>query len=210
MSNVLCSSARSTSNAEIVPLRQATSRSFGVQNSRDFGNIVSGVFTPVLAKHTKSFRFVDTLSVGVDRIQRNSEPIQRQVESWRQAQITDAHAKLIFYSACVDGKLDAPKSLLSEVHRRTSSRSIRSSRHERCGACRTRSRAPSRSLIRFRSQSDGQAGRLSRTTAQLIRDLRCALLRAEITVHFLPRYHRGIHTLIPNASLRRWNGGLPA
>jgi hypothetical protein len=71
----------------------------------------------VLAKHTKSFNLVDTLSVGVDRIQRNFEPMQRQVESWRQAQITDAQAKLIFYSAFVDGKLDAPKSLLPEVHR---------------------------------------------------------------------------------------------
>src|SRR6267154_4766869 len=78
---------------------------------------VRGRFTPVLAKHTKSFNLVDTLSVGVDRIQRNFEPVQRQVESWRQAQITDAQAKLIFYSAFVDGKLDAPKSLLPDVHR---------------------------------------------------------------------------------------------
>ena len=75
------------------------------------------MFTPVLAKHTRSFNLVDTLSVGVDRIQRNFEPMQRQVESWRQTQITDAQAKLIFYSAFVDGKLDAPKSLLPEVHR---------------------------------------------------------------------------------------------
>jgi hypothetical protein len=51
------------------------------------------VFTPVLAKHTKSFNLVDTLSVGMDRIQRNVEPMQRQVESWRQTQITDARAK---------------------------------------------------------------------------------------------------------------------
>jgi hypothetical protein len=43
--------------------------------------------------------------------------MQRQVESWRQTQIADAKAKLIFYSAFVDGKLDAPKSLLPEVHR---------------------------------------------------------------------------------------------
>lgn len=77
----------------------------------------SGDFTPVLAKHTKSFNLVDTLSVGVDRIQRNFEPMQRQVESWRQTQITDAEAKLILYSAFVDGKLDAAKSLLPEVHR---------------------------------------------------------------------------------------------
>jgi hypothetical protein len=77
----------------------------------------SGDFTPVLAKHSKSFNLIDTLSVGVDRIQRNFEPMQRQVESWRQTQITDAQAKLIFYSAFVDGQLDAPKSLLPEVHR---------------------------------------------------------------------------------------------
>jgi hypothetical protein len=75
------------------------------------------VFTPVLAKHTKSFNLIDTLSVGVDRIQRNFEPMQRQVEQCRQAQITDERAKLIFYSAFVDGKLDAPKSLLPAVHR---------------------------------------------------------------------------------------------
>ena len=77
----------------------------------------SGEFTPVLAKHSKSFNLVDTLSVGVDRIQRNFEPMQRQVEGWRQTQITDAQAKLIFYAAFIDGKLDAPKSLLSDVHR---------------------------------------------------------------------------------------------
>lgn len=75
------------------------------------------MFTPVLAKHTKSFNLVDTRSVGVDRIQRNFEPMQRQVESWRLIQITDAQAKLLFYSAFVDGKLDAPRSLLPDVHR---------------------------------------------------------------------------------------------
>jgi hypothetical protein len=84
---------------------------------KNFANIVPGVFTPVLAKHTKSFNLVDTLSVGVDRIQRNFEPLQRQVETWRKTQITDETAKLIFYSAFVDGKLEAPRSLLTEVHR---------------------------------------------------------------------------------------------
>lgn len=76
----------------------------------------SGDFQPVLAKHTKSFNLIDTLSVGVDRIQRNFGPMQRQVESWRQTQITDAQAKLILYSAFVEGELDAPRSLLPEVH----------------------------------------------------------------------------------------------
>jgi hypothetical protein len=53
----------------------------------------------------------------VDRIQRNFEPLQRQVETWRKTQITDETAKLIFYSAFIDGKLEAPRSLLPEVHR---------------------------------------------------------------------------------------------
>jgi len=35
-----------------------------------------GAFTPVLAKHTKHLSLVDILSVGVDRMQRNFEPIQ--------------------------------------------------------------------------------------------------------------------------------------
>ena len=85
--------------------------------ARELGNIVLGVFTPVLAKHTKSFNLIDTLAVGVDRIQRSFEPMRRQVKQWRQLQITDERAKLILYSAFVDGKLDAPRSLLSEVHR---------------------------------------------------------------------------------------------
>jgi len=56
------------------------------------------------------------LAVGVDRIQRNFEPMQLQVESWRQTQISDDQAKLVLYSAFVEGKLDAPRSLLSQVH----------------------------------------------------------------------------------------------
>jgi hypothetical protein len=43
--------------------------------------------------------------------------MQRQVETWRKTQITDATAKLILYSAFVDGELEGPRSLLPEVHR---------------------------------------------------------------------------------------------
>jgi hypothetical protein len=55
--------------------------------------------------------------LGADRIQRNFEPMQRQVEDWRKTQITDAQAKLIFCAAFVDSKLDAPKSRLPEIDR---------------------------------------------------------------------------------------------
>jgi hypothetical protein len=43
-------------------------------------NNVSGVFTPVLAKHSKSFSLIDCISVGVDRMQRNFEPMR---SKWR-------------------------------------------------------------------------------------------------------------------------------
>jgi hypothetical protein len=109
------------------------------------------VFTPVLAKHTKSFNLVDTLSVGVDRIQRNFEPMQRQVESWRQTQITDAGAKLIFYSAFVDGKLDAPKGLLPEVHRHYFEPQYPEFSPRTMWSLSMPSPARSRSSIRFRS-----------------------------------------------------------
>ncbi len=36
-------------------------------------------------------------------LQRNFEPLQRQVETWRKTQITDERAKLIFYNAFIDG-----------------------------------------------------------------------------------------------------------
>jgi len=68
-------------------------------------------------KHTKSFNLIDTLAVGVDRIQRNFEPLRRQVELWRKTQVTDERAKLILYNTFIDGALDAPRSLLPEVHR---------------------------------------------------------------------------------------------
>lgn len=77
----------------------------------------AGDFTPVLAKHCKSFNLIDTLAVGVDRIQRNFEPMQRQLEQWRNSLISDERAKLILYEAFVDGELEAPRSLLPDVHR---------------------------------------------------------------------------------------------
>jgi hypothetical protein len=75
-----------------------------------------GDFTPVLAKHSKHFSLVDALAVGVDRMQRNFDPMRRQVEGWRQIQITDSQAKLIIYRAFVESELDVPKHLVGNVH----------------------------------------------------------------------------------------------
>ena len=109
------------------------------------------MFTPVLAKHTKSFNLVDTLSVGVDRIERNFEPLERQVELWRKTQITDDTARLILYSAFVDGKLEAPRSLLPEVHRLYFEPQYPEFSARTMWSLRTPSPAPSKSSILCRS-----------------------------------------------------------
>lgn len=75
-----------------------------------------GDFTPVLAKHTKYLSLVDTLSVGVDRMQRNFEPVKKQVEVWKATRISDESAKLVIYRAFVEGELDVPKHLARRVH----------------------------------------------------------------------------------------------
>ena len=75
-----------------------------------------GDFTPVLAKHSKHFSLVDVLSIGIDRIQRNFEPMKKQVESWKATRISDESAKLVIYRAFVEGELDVPKHLARRVH----------------------------------------------------------------------------------------------
>jgi hypothetical protein len=75
-----------------------------------------GDFTPVLAKHTKHLSLVDILSVGVDRMQRNFEPMRKQVEAWKGTRLPDDAAKLVIYRAFVEGKLEVPKHLARRVH----------------------------------------------------------------------------------------------
>lgn len=41
------------------------------------------LFTSVLAKYSKSYSLIDCISVGVDRMQRNFEPMRKQVEAWQ-------------------------------------------------------------------------------------------------------------------------------
>jgi hypothetical protein len=77
------------------------SRHPGSQNSWELGNIVPGEFTPVLAKHSKSFSLIDCISVGVDRMQRNFEPMRKQVEAWQRSELTDVTAKVVIYEAFV-------------------------------------------------------------------------------------------------------------
>src|SRR5207245_6199100 len=66
-----------------------------------------GDITPVLAKHTRGFSLSDALAVGVERMQRNFDPLRKQIEAWKQTQISDDAAKFMIYRAFVAGELGA-------------------------------------------------------------------------------------------------------
>jgi len=75
-----------------------------------------GDFEPVLAKHSKNFSLQNTLSIGVDSIQRNFKPMVEAVEHWKQSQLSDVSAKLLIYRAFVERSLDVPRHLDRVVH----------------------------------------------------------------------------------------------
>lgn len=77
-----------------------------------------GDFSPVLAKHSKSFDLIDTLSVGVDRMQRNFEPLKDHVKRLRDNFIKNEEAKLIIYEAFIGKQqLGLPLHLMRDVAR---------------------------------------------------------------------------------------------
>jgi hypothetical protein len=79
----------------------------------------SGDFQPVLAKHSKNFSLLNALSIGIDQMQRNFEPMKRQIETWRELQLTDAEARMmIIYEAFIEGELCVPQYLGRTVHDR--------------------------------------------------------------------------------------------
>jgi len=45
------------------------------------------------------------------RMQRNFEPMRKQVEAWQRFELTDITAKVVIYEAFVEGMLEAPKHL---------------------------------------------------------------------------------------------------
>lgn len=77
----------------------------------------SGDFTPVLAKHSASFNLIDLVSIGVDKIQRNFEPLIQQVRLWQDTAISANDARLAIYWAFMDKMAHLPAKLMREVHR---------------------------------------------------------------------------------------------
>lgn len=49
-------------------------------------------------------------------MQRNFDPMRRQIEVWKTAQLSDGGARLVIYRAFIEGELDAPKHMARRVH----------------------------------------------------------------------------------------------
>jgi hypothetical protein len=113
-----------TSGEPIEKARQAFQRSakeagffHRAEGPRQFGNIVSGAYTPVLAKHSKHFSPGGRDSpLPWSACSEISSRCTGQVEGGRQIQATDDPAKLIIYRVLVETVLDAPKYLVRDAH----------------------------------------------------------------------------------------------
>ena len=74
---------------------------------------LSGDFNPLLAKHTKNLDLVESVSMGIDRIQRGWQPLREAIDYKRATHIEPDHAKLLIYNAFAHRLL--PISLFREV-----------------------------------------------------------------------------------------------
>jgi hypothetical protein len=75
-----------------------------------------GDYYPLLAKHSGSFDLIEAVSVGVDRIQRNFQPLSDQIEKWCARPLTDDRARVIIYKAFIEKGLPLSGRLLKDVH----------------------------------------------------------------------------------------------
>src|SRR6266436_8701877 len=57
-------------------------------------------------------------SIGIDQMQRNFDPMVKQIELWRQSQLADVEAKMVIYEAFIEGELEVPRHLARTVHDR--------------------------------------------------------------------------------------------
>jgi hypothetical protein len=77
-----------------------------------------GEFFAIAKKHSKNLlaNLVDSIAIGVDRVQRHFEPMTAQVNAWQHHQLPDIEAKSLIYDAFVKDQVDAPKHLMKAVH----------------------------------------------------------------------------------------------
>lgn len=74
----------------------------------------SGDFNPLKVKHTKNLDLIESVSMGIDRIQRNWTPLKEAIQVKKDTVIAENDAKMFIYDAFTKGKF--PVSLFKSVH----------------------------------------------------------------------------------------------
>jgi len=74
-----------------------------------------GEFSPVTRKHSKHIDLIETVSTGIDRIQRHFQPMLERVKAFQSFELSDNQAKIMLADAFVLRKLAVPKHLGERV-----------------------------------------------------------------------------------------------
>lgn len=76
---------------------------------------LGGDFKPMLAKHSKHFDLVESVSIGVDRIQRGFQPLRETIDLMRTHELSTDEARSIIYRGFMENRF--PVKLMKTVHR---------------------------------------------------------------------------------------------
>jgi hypothetical protein len=76
-----------------------------------------GDFQAITRRHSKALEaeLQDILALGVDKVQRQFEPMLVQVDAWKNHSLSDAGAKELIYDAFVRERVDCPRHLMRDV-----------------------------------------------------------------------------------------------
>lgn len=77
--------------------------------------MLMGDYTPVFKKHSKSLDLIDTLSIGVDKMQRSFEPMQGKIRTWKATKLSIKEAQVMIYRAYLENKF--PMQAMKETHK---------------------------------------------------------------------------------------------
>ncbi len=76
---------------------------------------LGGDFKPMLAKHSKHFDLIESVSIGVDRIQRGFQPLRETINLMRARHLSMDDARSIIYRGFMENRF--PVKLMKTVHR---------------------------------------------------------------------------------------------
>lgn len=103
-----------------IGLRNANDRSMrvglvaGYQVTVCSNMMFRGEFHPMLAKHSKNFDLIESVSMGIDRIQRQWDPLKDAIEFKRNYKLNGVEAQALIYRAFMQEKF--PVKLMRTVH----------------------------------------------------------------------------------------------